>query len=778
MDQLLVSLSSVEFQILKQDRSRTALINAVKRKFDCVTVYDENEFFDMSFGHGRAIIKPEVQYTKQLYNNLKISVWKDDLTRHKADAVVNAANEDLRHIGGLALALSKAGGPAIQRESSELIKENGKFPTGSAVCTSAGYLPCKIIIHAVGPEVSHNPSQSEINKASDSLTNAIIKILKITDEKKLDSVAIPAVSSGIFNFPRALCADIIVETVMTFSKQRKQGSKALEVRLVNNDDPTVKEMERACYKFFTYDPMNATVQNQSQTFSQNDDLSIDLGKVTLYLKKGAIEDEKTDVIVNSTGPDLQLSKGMVSIALKKKAGWKMQAELQKNGKGGLGDIFKTDHYDLKCKAVYHIVCAHKDQDSKSDTILFSVVRDCLEKAAKEKFLSISFPAIGTGNLGFQTHEVSSIMINAVKSFAKSHQKSKLDVYFVIFPADYKTFKAFQMEMSSTPKALNVATSLKSTNSKGIGFPENVEHSKASPCITLYGETSEAMSEAETWIRNILKSSTSMTINNDHIMHFGQKDHEKLSNLQGDFNVDITEVFSNGNWSIVIKGDPVGVSCAALQVENMLCQVQEEIASSEKKELIPWFQRSFQVPGSEEESMYERKSIERRSTEWRNTEKAFKPYDIYIQKIEQINNFALKRIFELNQKRVGSPRRLYQRVDAQFCKLICTVGFQKEYVPPQDQKSGLGIYFTNSIKKAITLWPDNKEKYLYFFEAQVLTGKSVQGSSGLTVPPEIVNDPLVRYDSVTNGSDIFVIFNGQLALPLYLITCRKPAYTGV
>lgn len=93
--------------------------------------------------------------------------------------------------------------------------------------------------------------------------------------------------------------------------------------------------------------------------------------------------------------------------------------------------------------------------------------------------------------------------------------------------------------------------------------------------------------------------------------------------------------------------------------------------------------------------------------------------------------------------------------------------------PPEQKYGAGIYFTTEVNKAKSLWTDNEE-YIYLIEALVLTGKETGGSPELIVPPPIGKDPLVRYDSVTNKTDIYVIFNGQQAYPEYLITCRNQA----
>lgn len=92
--------------------------------------------------------------------------------------------------------------------------------------------------------------------------------------------------------------------------------------------------------------------------------------------------------------------------------------------------------------------------------------------------------------------------------------------------------------------------------------------------------------------------------------------------------------------------------------------------------------------------------------------------------------------------------------------------------PPEQRFGAGIYFTSDLCKATSLWPENEEEYLYIIEAQVLTGKDKYGSTDMIVPPPIGSDPLVRYDSVTNGKDIHIIFNGEQAYPEFLITCTK------
>lgn len=70
-----------------------------------------------------------------------------------------------------------------------------------------------------------------------------------------------------------------------------------------------------------------------------------------------------------------------------------------------------------------------------------------------------------------------------------------------------------------------------------------------------------------------------------------------------------------------------------------------------------------------------------------------------------------------------------------------------------------------------VWKEQNEEYLYFVEAEVLTGKSTPGKPGLILPPAVGTDPQILYDSVSGGTDISVIFSSYQALPMYIITCK-------
>jgi O-acetyl-ADP-ribose deacetylase (regulator of RNase III) len=136
-----------------------------------------------------------------------------DITERDVDAVVNAANTHLQHGGGVAGAIVRKGGQIIQEESDAI----GYVPTGSAAITTAGKLPSKFIIHAVGPRMGEG---NEDNM----LKNAVKSSLELAAGKGLASISMPAISSGIFGFPKDRCAKILVSTSKDFLIKNSNSS--------------------------------------------------------------------------------------------------------------------------------------------------------------------------------------------------------------------------------------------------------------------------------------------------------------------------------------------------------------------------------------------------------------------------------------------------------------------------------------------------------------------------------------------------------------------------
>ena len=164
---------------------------------------------------------------------VSIQIVQNDITAEEVDAVTNAANSGLMHGGGLAGAIVRKGGRSIQSESYKYVKKNGEVPTGSSCVTSAGDLKCKHVIHTVGPMYhSHSPDMAE-----QLLCSAILNTLLTAKSIGAKSVSIPAISSGIFGFPKKRCSEIIFETILKWALVG--DTEQLEIiRICNFDVPT------------------------------------------------------------------------------------------------------------------------------------------------------------------------------------------------------------------------------------------------------------------------------------------------------------------------------------------------------------------------------------------------------------------------------------------------------------------------------------------------------------------------------------------------------------
>ena len=132
-----------------------------------------------------------------------------DITKQAADAIVNAANSSLMGGGGVDGAIHRAGGPAILEECRRVVARQGHLPPGEAVETTAGEMRATFVIHTVGP-IYRDGMQGE----SGILAAAYRNSLRLADRLSLESVAFPAISTGVYGYPAEAAASIAVATVI------------------------------------------------------------------------------------------------------------------------------------------------------------------------------------------------------------------------------------------------------------------------------------------------------------------------------------------------------------------------------------------------------------------------------------------------------------------------------------------------------------------------------------------------------------------------------------
>jgi O-acetyl-ADP-ribose deacetylase (regulator of RNase III) len=174
--------------------------------------------------------------SKKAIHNKLLQLVQGDLTERDVDAIVNAANSHLQHGGGVAGAIVRKGGQVIQDESDKI----GFTPVGTAAITTAGKLPAKFVIHTVGPRMGEG---DEDNK----LKNAVLSSLMLASQKGLKSISIPAVSSGIFGFPKDRCAKILVGESTLFLNENKDSSLDT-VEFCIRDDATLNYFKKEFQK--------------------------------------------------------------------------------------------------------------------------------------------------------------------------------------------------------------------------------------------------------------------------------------------------------------------------------------------------------------------------------------------------------------------------------------------------------------------------------------------------------------------------------------------------
>ncbi len=170
-------------------------------------------------------------YRHQLSNGQEVVIVQGDITAESVDAIVNAANGHLRHGGGVAGAIVRRGGYSIQQESDAWVREHGPLAVGEATITNAGALPSHYVIHTVGPVYGSGDEDAKLRQA-------VRSALQLADARDLHTVSLPAISSGIFGFPKERAAFLILDEVVRYLESKKGSLQ--EVRLCNIDSYTAK----------------------------------------------------------------------------------------------------------------------------------------------------------------------------------------------------------------------------------------------------------------------------------------------------------------------------------------------------------------------------------------------------------------------------------------------------------------------------------------------------------------------------------------------------------
>jgi len=161
----------------------------------------------------------------------RIVIQQGDLTEMETDAIVNAANNDLILGGGVAGAIRRKGGDAIQRECHEI----GSIPVGFAAITGGGNLKAKYVLHAASMQLGGATT-------AEALRHSTAHALRIAAERGLRSIAFPAVGTGVAGFPMEECAEIMLQEA---AEHLRNGSSLETIYFVLFDEEARQTFERA-----------------------------------------------------------------------------------------------------------------------------------------------------------------------------------------------------------------------------------------------------------------------------------------------------------------------------------------------------------------------------------------------------------------------------------------------------------------------------------------------------------------------------------------------------
>uniref|UniRef100_A0A6F9DNE9 Poly [ADP-ribose] polymerase 14-like n=1 Tax=Phallusia mammillata TaxID=59560 RepID=A0A6F9DNE9_9ASCI len=383
------------------------------------------------------ISQPDVWTERQLINSdVVVRVIKVDITEHSCDAIVNASNERLALLSaGVSGSIKQKGGMEIQKEMDKISSRRGNLYPGEAVSTTAGSgnLPCNRIIHAVGPRWNAASSSNPIRD----LQTCIHSCLQVAEVDGSTSIAMPAISCGVFGGKPDVCTGVIVQTITQYATGRKY-SKLRRIDLVDiSDDWVLTQFKLALEQLST--PLNSKNPKLSYSAAASGAGSLikkqptttqmlhqaSAGPVNVVVKQGDITAETCDAIVNPSSSSFDFN-GQVGKIILRKGGKAIKSECHSVLKTFDWDLRVTSAGDLPSKNIIHI--AMPSDGYKLTNLLVRV----FDKAEKMKLNTIALPALGTGTLGGDAKHCAQILRSAVDNFATKNPKFLTNIRAVIF----------------------------------------------------------------------------------------------------------------------------------------------------------------------------------------------------------------------------------------------------------------------------------------------------------------------------------------------------------
>ncbi|XP_076471638.1 uncharacterized protein LOC143301313 [Babylonia areolata] len=192
---------------------------------------------------------------------IKVSVYRTDITKLPVDAIVNAANEHLAHGGGVAYAIARAAGFSLESDGNEYIRKFGPLKVTQVVATTGGALPCRKVLHAVGPRWTDYKDKTQCYQH---LSDTVYNCFSLASMNGFTSLAVSSISSAIFGVPQQTCSECYLAAVQRFDVEWGHRTSLQHIYFVDVNDTMVFVIQNTFWNFWN---TPVTVQHGGSQFA-------------------------------------------------------------------------------------------------------------------------------------------------------------------------------------------------------------------------------------------------------------------------------------------------------------------------------------------------------------------------------------------------------------------------------------------------------------------------------------------------------------------------------
>lgn len=402
------------------------------------------------------------QYKYDICSGVTLTIAEGSISQHSADALVCPLNK-MAFDDPLAQQYLQSGGPDIKKVFDKFLKEKQSLTAGDVVMTNPGTLKAKKLIYAMIPVSSG--ILSFLNNTY--LYKAVLQSIKEADKNQCVTIGMPAMGCGTFGYSVKKSCEAVVKGILEFTKCNPNSALNLRDVYVIDSDAKIVEEFKSAVEDEGYLQAHVTSTGKSQPSASNISLppllatpchnpKLNVGGVSVILKKGDIINEAAEIIVNSTNKNLNLSSG-VSGAILKAAGKSVEDQCKTHGPQQADGVVLTGGGNLKCKHIAHMV------GPTNVAGITSCIEKVLQLCETKKTVTVSIPTVGTGNGGIDPKHSMKAIVRGVKNYLSKTTSNSIKIVSIV-AFEQKIFDVIQnyFDQKNRPQKMHQARAASSS----------------------------------------------------------------------------------------------------------------------------------------------------------------------------------------------------------------------------------------------------------------------------------------------------------------------------